>query len=192
MKPKNCRLTDDQWALYLTECQRGRMFFTIGGSLISRLDAWYQRTLLRKEKFDLIPTHVGIVGDERSAYESRPFRGPTRDFFVDDYTVGEGRLLIAEFFERVSEDQIKGGIKALIRYMRDSPRHYDFVSLLTCGYLQKNNAAICSEWAGRYINEVLRGFPEYYLQGDIMVLPAEILTMQLDDGTNLFKVVFDG
>jgi hypothetical protein len=175
LKPKNCRLSDEQWKSYLAECKPGRIFFTAGNSLMSRINRWFQRKMLRRSVFELHVDHVGIIGSERGAYESLFKSGPTREFFVDRYTCGDRQLIIAEWIPPFSNDEVDRGLDVLISYLRSNVRKYDWFSLLTFGRLQKNNAMICSEFVQMYIDEALRMRPTHKFIRDRLILPDELL-----------------
>lgn len=177
-RPKNCRLTLGAWDSYKTNCVRGRLFFTLGDSWLSWINRTYQRRFLGKSRLELTPSHVGIVGDERFAYESLVRRGPTRDFSIDRYTCGpSNRLIIADLDLPLSDIAITAGIQSMLRYMRERRHKYDWLSLLSLGHFQMNNALICSEMAQIYINEVYRATPGYQFPVDQLVLPLYILSL---------------
>ncbi len=175
-KPKRCRLSDREWLHYKTECKRGRLFFTVGGGLMGAVNRIYQRALLGWRAGDR-PTHVGVIGDERFAYEALPLRGLTRDFCVDRYVRGNRRLVIGELRYPLAPQMIDAGIRAMLRYMRNRRGGYDFLSLLSFGLAQSNGRLICSEVVKIYADEALRYQRGWALEHDRLVLPWEWLDL---------------
>ena len=133
--------------------------------------------MLGHRKLKIRATHVGVVGDERFAYEALPSRGLTRDFCMDRYTVGRRQLIIGELLAKPSEAEIHEGIKALLRYMRTRRNGYDWASLLTFGIIQSNGRVICSEATRIYVDSALRFRPDYELDTDRLDLPEEFLSV---------------
>jgi len=170
-KPKNCRLSDREWLKYVEECQRGRLFFTNGHGLFSMFNRWYQHEIIGHSSFKLRATHVGVIGDERFAYEALPGRGLTRDFAIDRYTCGCRKLMIGELRGCPTPDEIDNGFHSLLRYMRTRRNGYDWLSIVTRGLWQQNGRVICSEATRNFVDAVMRFRPEYDISFDELTLP---------------------
>lgn len=177
LKPPDCRLTDAEWRTYREAAQRGRLFLTYGRSPFALFNRWWQGRR-RGTKFGETPSHIGIVGSDRGAYESLLWRGPTRDFSLDRYLSRRGRcrLQIAEIAVGYDPKDMIRAFEALHHYMWRLPiRGYDWLSLLTYGTWQMNGRVICSELVQVYTNELLRHSSGYLLGVDELVLPVDWL-----------------
>ena len=180
VKPTDCRLTDCEWRTYREAAQRGNLFFNYGTGPFALFNRWWQ-TRRRATPFRQTPSHVGVVGANRGAYESVVGRGPTRDFSVDRYLLSTGgRLEIGEFTTGFDDRDVDRAFSALHHYMERLPRYwflpkYDYLSLLTYGAFQLNGAVICSEIVAYYSNELLRNSSGYMLSVDELVLPVDWL-----------------
>lgn len=150
---------------FFTEATRGRLFFTRSRGRINRL---YQRMLGRRgQHWD----HVGVIGRSRAAYESTFWgRGPSRNRRVDRYLDGKHEILIVD--AGLTPEQIDRGMEALTEYIFQA-RGYDWLSLITCGLVQLNRHAICSELAAVYLNAALQR-----PMTDCLVLPDDFLAME--------------
>lgn len=169
--PRGCRLTPREWTRYLDACERGRLFFVYGEGLFARLNRWWQSRRLGGS-WRTIPSHVGIVGAHRVAIESMPWRGPTRDFSVDRYLVGRGRMVMIGDVRCLHDgDDVERAHDALRIYMTRMPRRgYDYLSLLSYGRWQINGKTICSELAQVYVNDLCRRDTETLLGVDELIL----------------------
>ena len=167
-KPAKCRLTQAEWEKYLDACQRGNLFFYRGVSLVGALNFCYQKWILKKKtKFQ--PTHVGVIGDERFAYEALFFDGLTRNESVDRYLNGSGRLMIGRLKAQPTPAEVQQGILCLLRAMREKKIRYDWISLISLGLVQSNGRMICSE----AVQEYMKGTLQY--RNDFVLRPAEFV-----------------
>ncbi|MEN6532339.1 MAG: hypothetical protein ABFD89_01670 [Bryobacteraceae bacterium] len=170
-------------APYLGAAIPGRIFFAEHLGFFGKVNKWYQRwrrdadgALPPFPESGFIPTHVGIIGAGRTALESTMFSGPTVGS-LDRYLCPHYRLAIGRPVYWHSKEDVERALLRLAEKIRnyDCKYGYDWVSLLTCGLIQKNNAQICSELVTHFMNELLRENREWNLVDDEFVLPIDWL-----------------
>ncbi len=160
---------------YLECCTKGTIFFLERHDLVGRINKRYQSWKFRRPIPEFAPTHVGIIGDARGAYESLFPNGPTRNLCVDRYLLPKYTLKIGVFDYTYTVEDMERGMAAIIRYIQQHP-HYDWLSLVPFLNLQESNSSICSSLISIYANEVLRHNDDWKLQtNENLVLPWEWL-----------------
>lgn len=160
----------------------GRLFFWRGTGLGSWVNRVYQGSM-REEGAVHHWDHVGVIGDAQGAYESTLFAGPSRNRSLTRYLNCEGELMIGEVFhhgERLSREEIDSGLGALIRAIQEVNDKrcglltYDWLSLVSFGWVQMNNRMICSELVTLYLNNALRFRRGWNLRADVLTLPDDL------------------
>lgn len=173
---KGSRLVSSQWAGYVAACQRGHLFFVMDNGAMGRVNRWYQARRLGQTPPPFAPSHIGVIGTARGAYESLWRRGPTRDYSVDRYLHGNRALAIGKIRHAYGLADVDRALARLVRHIQTYQPHYDWLSLVTLGRVQANNSMICSELVTVYVNELLRSNTQWALiAGDAMVLPWQWL-----------------
>ncbi|MCE5230043.1 hypothetical protein LLG95_10660 [bacterium] len=161
---------------YASACRRGCLFFVENSGFWGRVNKHYQAHRLGCEVPEFAPTHVGVIGRARGAYESLMGRGPTRDRSVDRYLAGARRLAIGRVKGNYGDADVERAFNAITWHIQRYAPRYDWASLLTFGLVQSNNAMICSELVGVFVNELLRLDRKWRLMvPDRLVLPWEWL-----------------
>lgn len=160
----------------------GSLFFWRSSGLASLLNRLYQ-TGMREEGAVHHWDHCGVIGDAQGAYESTLIAGPSRNRSLTRYLNCEGELMIGEVVhhgERLSKAEVDSGLGALIKAIQQVNDNraglltYDWLSLVSLGWIQFNNRMICSELVTLYLNNALRFRRGWNLRADVLTLPDDL------------------
>ena len=173
------KLSGRERKLWADSLKAGRLFFTQGYGINHRINGFYQRKKLGLPKGTIIPNHVGVIATCGMGYQSTLFGGGPHTITMGSLlTNGRQKIYVCELKAKPTQEEVMRGLKALDKFVGQFGKKepdYDWISLVTFGWLQENNSSTCSELGQLFKREVLRKRDETQeMHSDRLVLPAQL------------------